>query len=290
MNGSRSEFYPPRATWWSPLRSMWQPVGRFFSFHLEHISISPFQILPSLLIPGYAFRLSKWPWLGMVFMAAFVTCLAVYFVRLGFGISTWAYAILFGIHVSSVAYLFKFMVPYRSVFLRVGAALSASFLLAALVYLPLQNQISKYVLPMKRGNEVVLIKRFNLTPLQRGDWVAYRIKEAGGSGVRLQRGSAIEQILAAPGDKISFGETTFSINGKAFPRLQHMPISGDQVVPEKHWFAWPTFEVFRRGVPETAITPLVMANSLVNEKTLIGKPYSRWFWRKQLNHEPLPKS
>jgi hypothetical protein len=199
---------------------------------------------------------------------------------------------MFGIHVSSIAYLFKFLIPYRSVALRVGAALSVILLCAGLVYVPFQKRLARFVMPMNFRGEVVVVKRFAIEPLHRGDLVAFQIKSMSTTGIRVGNGFAIEPILAGPGDIVRFDKNNFAVNGEIFPRLDHMPVSGEKVVAEKQWFVWPSFGINVAGqrVAASEITRVFEANAFVTQQTLIGKPFSRWFWRKQLNYEPLPKS
>jgi hypothetical protein len=60
-----------------------------------------------------------------------------------------------------------------------------------------------------------------------------------------------------------------------------MPRSGELTVPEKHWFIWPSFSISGQG-NEGRISELMMGAAMVAQDQFSGKPFNRWFWRKQI--------
>jgi hypothetical protein len=87
-------------------------------------------------------------------------------------------------------------------------------------------------------------------------------------------------VLAVPGDRVEFSEKTFLVNGVPQPLMPHMPAGGSLVVAENRWFIWPSFSISGQG-NEARISELMMSAATVSQEQLVGKPFKRWFWRKQ---------
>ncbi len=90
-------------------------------------------------------------------------------------------------------------------------------------------------------------------------------------------------VYGLPGDHVRFTPASCVVNGVPQPRRQYMPISGELHVPRQMWFVWPQVVVHYGARPENSqITELIMSRALVMHSDFIGKPFKRWFWRKQI--------
>ncbi len=92
-------------------------------------------------------------------------------------------------------------------------------------------------------------------------------------------------MLAVPGNRIRFTSRSFEINGVAHERFPRMPVEDELMVPEKCWFLWPDIAISGRGnVGEAIIGGAMLQMAVVAEKQvkLVGKPFNRWFWRRQI--------
>lgn len=62
-----------------------------------------------------------------------------------------------------------------------------------------------------------------------------------------------------------------------------MPVSGELVAPEKHWFIWPELAIYENGnVNDAAVSAMMLQLAVVSEKQLVDRPFERWFGRKQI--------
>jgi hypothetical protein len=85
------------------------------------------------------------------------------------------------------------------------------------------------------------------------------------------------------GDSVAFLTNSFAVNGVERPLLPHMPTSGNLTVPEKNWFIWPELGISGHGnTSEAVISSTMLQLATVPEDQFTGKPFKRWFWRKQI--------
>jgi hypothetical protein len=61
-----------------------------------------------------------------------------------------------------------------------------------------------------------------------------------------------------------------------------MPIRGESVVPENHWFIWPELAIVQGNVAAAPAEAAFLRMSDVDQTQFVGKPFRRWFWRRQL--------
>jgi hypothetical protein len=126
--------------------------------------------------------------------------------------------------------------------------------------------------------------------IKRGDWVMYSLQNLNsgdphreGGAVRSQAGYGLEPVLAVAGDSVTFSTNSFAVNGVEHPLLPHMPNSGEVIVPEKNWFIWPELGISGHGnTSEASISDAMLRLATVPENQFVGKPFKRWFWRKQI--------
>jgi hypothetical protein len=61
-----------------------------------------------------------------------------------------------------------------------------------------------------------------------------------------------------------------------------MPVAGAWTVPEKHWFVWPELGIGGHGMPRADLSATLLEMGTISEEQFIGKPFKRWFWRRQV--------
>jgi len=85
-----------------------------------------------------------------------------------------------------------------------------------------------------------------------------------------------------PGDHVRFTTNSFEVNGLGQRRRDSMPQSGEFVMPEKHWLVWPDIAMMGHGhVNESQISTMLLEIAMISEDRFAGKPFKRWFWRRQ---------
>ena len=101
--------------------------------------------------------------------------------------------------------------------------------------------------------------------------------------VDVANGLGFGQVQAVPGDRVAFTPRSFQVNDQVFPRRSYMPVQETWVVPEKHWFIWPDSGISISGNPQQAdsVAQLMRESAVVSESQFVGKPFRRWFWRRQ---------
>ena len=100
--------------------------------------------------------------------------------------------------------------------------------------------------------------------------------------VYVEGGFGWGPVLAVAGDRVEFSTNHLIINGRAGSLLAHMPAVGELVVPEKHWFVWPEFEMVGHGnVGEANISAMMMELATIFESQFVGRPFKHWFGRRQ---------
>ena len=115
-----------------------------------------------------------------------------------------------------------------------------------------------------------------------GDWIAFRSAGFSGHGYRIEAGFNIEKVMGKAGDRIIFTRKDLRINGVTYARQPGMPLEAEWVVPEKHWFIWPNLAISVRGAGANVIlTEALLANGMISENNLVGKPYRKWCGRRQ---------
>jgi hypothetical protein len=63
-----------------------------------------------------------------------------------------------------------------------------------------------------------------------------------------------------------------------------MPVAGELVVPEKHWFVWPELDISGRGeVGPDRIAAVMLQAAVISQAEYVGKPFKHWFWRRQVD-------
>lgn len=290
-----SPYYPPRARWYGRLFSPWFKLRR--ALHLEKIHLpdgfTAQQTIVSLLVPGYAFFANGRSALGWLFAGIYAGAAALFIVALGYQLGSLGFGLMISAHASSIIFLegcwLRGLTPFGFRLALAGATLLVVWLG---VYAPLTRFAeAHFIMPLRvRGNVVVMQRVSTPRSIRSGDWVMYSLPSRSlgaahreGGAVWIQAGLGWGPVLAVAGDRVVFSTNSFAVNGVAQPLRPHMPTSGGLVVPEKHWFVWPKFDINRHGnVSEANLSAIMLQLATVSEIEFIGKPFKHWFWRRQI--------
>lgn len=287
-----SPYYPPRARWYGS--AFYWGHRLFARLGMKEIPLPEDITLGGLLggffVPGLAVYFRKPGWLGKGALLLCGLYLAVFIIWLGYPVAGLAFGALLSTHTSGFVYYCTPLLE-GSLSSRLLCTVLIMVALGLLVYLPAREALEDYALmPLVVNGNVVVVKRDSPRNVHRGDNVAYNLLEqfsanrSEDTAVRVDAGVCFGPVLAMPGDKIEFFAHTFTVNGIVQHHLVSMPTSGHLVVPEKHWFIWPDLGINEyRGAREVDIAVTLRQLALVSEEQLIGKPFQKWFWRRQIS-------
>jgi hypothetical protein len=294
MSRFQSPYYPPRAAWYSPLFRLGSAVRRLVWLDRIHLpeGISTRAFIAGLVIPGFAFLVRRERLIGRAVMLSYALLALVFIIWLGYPIANVGFGLMLSIHVSSILFLLNPWLAEARIAFRIATGLALLLVVGGGLYAPVRHQVATHwLLPLRiHQNDVVIVQKFS-TPssVNRGDRIAYSLESLSVGDAHRQRGAVRTQagigcgvVLAGAGDHIRFTLHTFEINGVARPRLPHMPVEAEFVVPEKHWFIWPELAISNpANAAEAAISDTLLQLATVPEAQFIGKPFKRWFWRRQ---------
>ena len=147
-------------------------------------------------------------------------------------------------------------------------------------------------MPLRANGHVIVVQKFaSASGVKRGDWIAYNLSDASNSGddlwIHFRAGVGFGPVLATAGNLVEFSTNAFFVNGVSQPLLPYMPATGELTVPENDWFIWPSYSIsgygnINRQGNESRISSMMAGLATVPESQFIGKPFKRWFWRKQI--------
>ena len=285
--GTASPYYPPRARWYSGLGNVGYRVRR--QLHLDALrqrsKITASRWLLSVALPGYScFGFGRRLW-GQAILVAYCLSAVVFLIWLGHVAAHLAMGAMISLHVFSQLRLLERwpgeMSPRRRIATSFGIFLATSLL----IYAPLRVVLERCCfLPLRVQDRVVVISpRASAEGVRRGDLVAYRIRSASVGNVRLRAGYGMGRIEAVAGEWIRFDEDTYTVSGVTRPRRAHMPQNLGWAVPQNHWFIWPDSAIKASGNGNVSNVPQVLQElALVPESEYVGKPFKRWFGRRQV--------
>jgi hypothetical protein len=287
-----SAYYPPRARWYGRLLSPWFALLRVSHLDPLHLpaGVHPLLFLVSLFVPGFSFWVLGRRALGAGVLGAYCTAGLLFIVALGYPVAGICYGVLISAHATSVFYLELRWLEESRFGLKVFVALATLLVTWQVCYSPLQRLAGRHwFVPLHvRQNVVIVRPAVSAAAVNRGDWIVYsqreaHIAEARDEGIYVRAGDGYGRVLAVTGDHIRFSTNAFMVNGIAHPLYPYMPTKGRLVVPGKHWFIWPDFDMGGRGnVNAAAISATLQRLALVSDERLIGKPFQHWFWRRQV--------
>jgi hypothetical protein len=249
-----------------------------------HVSFGEFFV--SLIVPGYAFWARAGRHWGIAALVSSAVLLSTFFIALGYSIGNVAFGLLLSLHSTGVVYLLEPSLAGRRLRFRILVSCAAMAVLYIFIYGPARSFVENHwLLPLRIRDRVVVVQRLTSAHrIHRGDWIAYSLSEHTGDHIIAMGGFGFGEVLAGGGDHVQFTETACEINGVTRPLLPHMPTSGEIVIAEKSWFIWPDINIGggHGYVGGTAISATLLQMATVEEQQFVGKPFKRWFGRRQL--------
>ena len=229
--------------------------------------------------------------MGWSFLAVYVLAGVVFVVALGYQIGSIGYGLMISVHASSIIFLEGHWLRDQCQF-QVRLALAGLTLLVVwlAIYTPLIGFVERHwIMPLRVRGHVVIVQRMTAPGgIKRGDHVMYSLNATHNAlihneAVYVERGFGWGPVLAVAGDRVEFSTNKFLLNGETRALLPHMPQSGELVVSEKHWCIWPEFEMLGHGnVGEATLSTMMLELATVPESEFVGKPFKRWFGRRQI--------
>jgi hypothetical protein len=283
-----SPYYPRRARWYGRVFNFGGAIRHRLALDRIYLpkDITVAGLIGSFLLPGLAVYLRGPRFYGKLAMAACTLLFAIFIVWMGYPIGNYAFGLMLSIHTTGFVYYCSPWLINESLMCRIFLTIGVMLGLGLLIYMPLRTH---WLLPLRVNGHAVIVEKFPFThDIKRGDRIAYELSgyyfsNHFGQGVSDQVGIGVGLVLATAGDRIEFSEDHFSVNGVPQPLLPHMPASGNFVVPENHWFIWPNLAISGNwNVGEANISSAMLQLADVPESKIIGKPFKRWFWRKQI--------
>jgi hypothetical protein len=287
-----STFYPPRARWYSPFFYLGHTVRRRLALDRlklpREMKIGP--LAAGFLVPGLAVHFRDRRLWGPLAMSACAALLLLYVLFLGYSAANIAFGLLMSIHATGFIYYCNPLMASERFPARLGFTGLVLLSMILLLYWPARNFFQdRWLMPLRLNGHAIIVQRsFQPQRIQRDEWVAYTFdanrtgNDYHGGVVVLRNGITLGQVLAVPGDAVTFSTNGFSVNGVLHTNLPHMPMTGGMIVPEKHWFIWPNLGISGYGdVGEARVSSAVMGLAQVAQEDFFGKPMHRWFWRKQ---------
>jgi len=217
--------------------------------------------------------------------------LLIFIVFLGFTAGNLAFGLLISLHCSGFVYGCSPLLAGEPFPRRLSFTFLSLLAIGMTLYLPARHLVQQYCLtPLRMHDQVIVVERLvSARNVQRGDWIAYDLSDQStgdphhGGAVWVREGMSLGPVLAVAGDVVAFSAGSYSVNGVARNSLPHMPATGGFTVPEKHWFIWPNLDISGHGyVGEASISAALVQLADVGETQYFGKPFHRWFGRKQI--------
>ncbi len=283
-----SPYYPRRARWYSGIFSFGGAIRHRLALDRIYLpkDITVGGLVGSFFIPGLAVYLRGPRIWGQAAMAGCALLFAIFILWMGYPAGNYAFGLMLSIHTTSLVYYCSPWLINQSFAHRIFLTIGVMLALGLFLYMPLRTY---WLLPLRVNDHAVIVEKLPFShSIKRGDRIAYNLSgyyfsNHGGQGVSGKSGIGLGQVLATPGDSIEFLADHFTVNGVPQPLLPHMPTSGTWLVPENHWFIWPNIAISGNWNPGDAnISSAMLQIADVPENQFVGKPFKRWFWRKQI--------
>lgn len=256
-----SSYYPPRARWYGRIFYLGIALRHLLALDRIHLpeKVTFRELAGGFLIPGLAVYLRgprRW---GEAAMSGCAFLLLIFIVWLGYPAANFAFGLMLSIHTTGLVYYcgpWLIHEPLRSrIFFTVGMMLA----LGLCFYAPLRSIIQNHwLMPMRVGDRVIVVS-VGAKPeaLKRGDWAAFRSSPNGGG----EAGFVLGPVMGLGGDRVD-----------------------SLVVPENAWLM--RAEFVRHYTHELGIFAtsggVVQQMVIVSREDYVGRPFHRWFWRKQI--------
>jgi hypothetical protein len=288
-----STYYPPRARWYAPVFYLGNALRRRLA--LDRLAMPRDmkfgELVAGFFVPGLAVWLRGPQLWGHAALAGSALLGLIFIVGLGFPIANVAFGLLISLHTTGLVYYCNPLVAGGSFQSRLAFTFGMLLAIGVLLYLPARSFIqAHWVTPLRMNGHVIVVRRsFQARQVHCGDWVAYKFdanavgQNYHGGTVWLRNGLSLGPVLALAGEQVIFSTNSFSVAGIWHTNLPHMPEAGEFTVPENHWFIWPNLDISGHGnVGEARISSALLGLADVAETNFFGKPFHRWFWRKQI--------
>jgi hypothetical protein len=249
------------------------------------------EMTAGFFVPGLAVCLRGPRLWGQAALTGSGLLILFFVVWLGFPVANIAFGLLISLHATGFVYYCSPLMVGEPLPRRLGFTFLILLAIGLIIYLPERNFVQGHWLtPLRLRGQVMVVQRiFSIANIHRGDWVAYELNEnqAGeahnGGAVWVHAGMGLGPVLAVAGDRIIFSANTFKVNGIVRTNLPHMAGTREFIVPENHWFIWPDLDISGHGnVSEANISATMLNMADVDQAQFFGKPFHRWFWRKQI--------
>ncbi len=221
----------------------------------------------------------------MAVCAALFLCFIIW---LGYPFGNFAFGLLLSVHASGFIYYCSPYLLGKPFSERIIFTVLALLGIGLMLYMPARHVLQNHwLMPLRANGNVFVVQRiFPAQSVKRGDWVAYKLEghiftNHGFEGHYGRNGAGFGPVLAMAGDTVTFSTNAFFVNEVSQPLLPYMPTSGTLTVAENQWFIWPSYSISGRG-DGNRIADLMMSAAMVSKDQFIGKPFNRWFWRKQI--------
>jgi hypothetical protein len=282
-----SSYYPARASKWGlAFRSYrlrrWLHLDRLAELNSRRWLFGTL----SLFIPSLGFW-SRWHWriAGRV-SAGTIGLLGLFLIFLGTSVATIAFGLILAIHVTGVLIFFRDYLAQAQLGSRLVLIVILTLVLSLFLYRPAWTLLqTRLLMPLNvNGRTMVVNCMDNFRGMKRGDWVAFTVQDQRAGQLVMRAGYGASPVYGLPGDRVRFTRVACVVNGVPRERRPYMPDTGEIVVPREMWFVWPEYIVHYPGrANETAVTAMIMDEALVSRSDLVGRPFKRWFWRKQIS-------
>src|SRR5689334_6826435 len=172
--GNVTSYYPPRARWYTRLFCV-TGERAFRQLRLDKLllpgNVSFLQLLFCLALPGFSFFALRRKTLGLIFVVGYILSALVFIVALGYRAANVAFGLLISIHVTSIVFLEGLWLGKERLGLRLVTAFFTLVAVWALVYSPaVQFVENHWLLPLRMGKHVFVVKRTGAKSIHRGDW------------------------------------------------------------------------------------------------------------------------
>jgi hypothetical protein len=209
----------------------------------------------SFLIPGLGVYLRGPRIYGKAAFAGWVILFLFFIVWLGYPFGNGAFGLMLALHAIGFVYYCRPHFANQTSLHRPLFTLAALMGIGLSLYLPIRHMIQNHwLIPLRNGGQVIIVLVQRPGPLRRGDWAAFKRND----------GVLFGQIAGLGGDQID-----------------------SLTVPENHWLMRAKFvrQYYHEGFffpTYSGRMDFVEQSIIVSPEEFIGKPFKRWFWRKQI--------
>ncbi len=258
-----SSYYPPRARWYARFFYFGTAVRHLLA--LDRIRLPQEmnfrELAGGFFIPGLAVYLrgpQRW---GRAAMAGCALLVLIFIVWLGYPIANFAFGLMLSIHTTGLVYYCSPWLVHEPLRSRIFFTIGTMLVLGLCFYAPLESTIQNHwLMPLRMGDRVIVVS-VGTKPeaLKRGDWAAFRSSPNGGG----EAGFVLGPVMGLGGDRVD-----------------------SLVVPENAWLMRAEFVRHYTHEPFGLFATsggVVQQTVIVSRGDYVGRPFNRWFFRKQIS-------